>query len=509
MTDRTSGATGNRHMVRHTTWNLVGMCSPMVVALFAIPFLIEGLGKDRFGILTLVWMLVGYLSVFDLGLGRALTQSVAQRIGEGREGEIPGVFRSAMILMTSIGTLGGVVVWFIAPWLTSSALNIEPALQPETLLAFRVVAFGLPMVVSNSGLVGTLEAFRRFGLVNAIRVPTGAYTFLGPLLVLPFSRSLYAVVLALIAGRVAQWAIYLIACLIQIPRTTHLAKTERVHIHEMLRFGGWMTVSNLLAPLLLHMDRFLIGALRAVGEVTYYATPAEMVLKMLILPRAWAGVLFPSFAGSYRLRLADTAALFLRACRYLLSAVFPIIAIVIALAPEFLTLWIGPDFGINSAPVMRLLTAGIFMHSLAIVPIALLQATSRPDMAAKLNLLEIPFYLGCASLLITRFGIVGASATWVARAVVDAAFNTLFALRVLKQPGSAVRRFAIVATVDMIALAVLALPVHWLIRAGCWALFSLLHGTVCWVWLLEAGDKSRLTNQLINVIQTGKTWLSE
>ena len=62
-------------------WNLLGNGTPMLAALFAIPILIDGLGLERFGVLTLSWMVVGYFSLFDLGLGRALTKLVAEKLG--------------------------------------------------------------------------------------------------------------------------------------------------------------------------------------------------------------------------------------------------------------------------------------------------------------------------------------------------------------------------------------------------------------------------------------------
>ena len=64
-------------LARYTVWNILGMSLPMVVALFAIPRLAHGLGEERFGGLLLIWMLVGYFSIFDLGLGRALTKMTA------------------------------------------------------------------------------------------------------------------------------------------------------------------------------------------------------------------------------------------------------------------------------------------------------------------------------------------------------------------------------------------------------------------------------------------------
>jgi len=63
----------------------------MIVAVFCIPILIRGLGKERFGLLTLAWVLIGYAGLFDLGLGRALTQLVAQKLGAGEEREIPSL----------------------------------------------------------------------------------------------------------------------------------------------------------------------------------------------------------------------------------------------------------------------------------------------------------------------------------------------------------------------------------------------------------------------------------
>ena len=495
---------GDRHMARHTAWNLIGLCAPMLVALFAIPFLINGLGRDRFGLLTLVWMLVGYLGVFDLGLGRALTQSVAQRLGENRLGEVAGIFWTAIFIMSGLGVLAGLLVWLAAPWLATSALTIDPPLQPETLRSFRAVAFSLPIIISITGLVGTLEAFRKFGLINAIRIPTGAYTFLGPLLVLPFSKSLYAVVLTLLAGRAVEWIIFFTACLFTIPGARATARAERRHISGLVRFGSWMTVTNLVAPLLMHIDRFLIGALRTVGDVTFYATPAEIVVKLLILPRAWVGVLFPSFAGNFRLRLQDTAALFLRACRYLLAGLFPVVAGLIALASEFLGWWLGPEFGVASSPVMRLLTAGVFLHSLAFVPNALLQAVRRPDLSAKLNLVELPLYLGGASLLIYQFGIMGAAIAWLIRALAEFFFTLFFALRVLQRSLASVRRFVIVAALDLAAMALIALPSAPGPRIAVWLALSLIHAGACWAWLFDAGDRDRIRRQLVKTRQTAQ-----
>ena len=80
--------TSGRLLARNTFWNLAGSVAPMGVAAVCIPLLIKGLGTDRFGVLTLVWALIGYATLFDLGLGRALTQLVANKLGTGEHHEM-------------------------------------------------------------------------------------------------------------------------------------------------------------------------------------------------------------------------------------------------------------------------------------------------------------------------------------------------------------------------------------------------------------------------------------
>lgn len=472
------------------------MCAPMVVALYAIPRLIAGLGDDRFGLLSIVWMLVGYFSIFDLGLGRALTKTVAERLGTGRSHEVPAVFWTAFAVMVALGALGGLLVYGVAPWIAERTVRSVPELLPETLRSFRAVAFGLPMLITITGLIGTLEACHRFPLINAVRIPTGAFTFLGPLLVLPFSTSLYAVVLVLLAGRLVEWLIFFVCCLRVVPGLRMGWAFRRDSVPELLGFGGWMTVSNILLPLMIHMDRFLIAAIRAVGEVAYYVTSAEIVVKLLILPRAWVSVLFPTFAAQFHQRRADTSELFAQSIRLLLAALFPVVLGIVLFAPEGLTLWLGPAYGDRSAPVMRWLTAGIFLYSLAFVPTSLLQAIGRPDLTAKVHAIEMPLYLALASLLIHRFGIQGAAVAWLLRATFDAACLFTLAVRQAPECRAGLARVLPGVALALVLLALAAWPQGLLLKAGYGLVAGGLFAAASWRWLLSDGDRRAVWKRL-------------
>src|SRR6266571_2915663 len=123
--------TSGRLLARNAVWNLLGNGAPMIVAVACIPILIRGLGEARFGVLTLAWALIGYASLFDLGLGRALTQLVAKKLGAGEEGEISSVAWTSILLMMLLGCVGTAAILLISPWLAGRGLNVPAALQAE------------------------------------------------------------------------------------------------------------------------------------------------------------------------------------------------------------------------------------------------------------------------------------------------------------------------------------------------------------------------------------------
>jgi len=209
MTDKNSFAVTNGAMIaRNAAWNLFGLGMPMLVAVFSIPMLVRTLGVDRFGILSIVWMVIGYFSLFDFGLGRALTQVIAEKLGSRRPEEVPDIFWAATFLMLILGLAGAVAGAGLASWLVTSLLNVPPQLQRETLQAFYLLAVAIPVNITSIGFRGALEAHQQFRLTSIMRVIMGLVTFLVPLGVLGFSHSLVAVVAALLAGRTVVLIIY-------------------------------------------------------------------------------------------------------------------------------------------------------------------------------------------------------------------------------------------------------------------------------------------------------------
>jgi O-antigen/teichoic acid export membrane protein len=482
--------TQGSRLARNVVFNLLGQGLPLLAAFFAIPRLIEALGTDRFGVLTLAWMVIGYFSLFDLGLSRALTQMVATKVSEGASSKAPAVVWPALGLMLVLGLLGTVLVSGFASPLVHFGLKVPVPLQSETVRAFYLLAAAIPIVVLTSGLVGILAAFQRFGVLNGIRAPLGIFTFIAPLVVLPFSRSLVAVTAALVLGRLLAFVAHVVASRRLMPSVRSGLVLHRSDIRTLFRLGAWMTVSNIIGPMMLYMDRFVIGAMLSVAAVAYYATPYEMITRLLIVPAAILGVLFPAIAANYRQDHARMVRLFTRGTKYTALILFPVALVIITFAHEGLGWWVGADFARNSAPVLQWLALGVFLNSLAQLFATLVQGIGRPDLTAKLHVFELPIYLVVLWFAIREFGILGAAMAWTCRVALDGAL--LFWLsRGFLGDNRTLSRQMIVGI--LAALACLALPLILTSAvARAWMLLLILTAFVPIMWFMVLGESERV-----------------
>jgi O-antigen/teichoic acid export membrane protein len=411
--------TSGSRLARNSIFNLIGQGVPLLAAFIAIPLLIRGLGTDRFGVLTLAWMVIGYFSLFDLGLGRALTQVVAETLTDRQDTQAPPVVWTAIVMMFVLGLLGTLVVSVISPWLVHSGLKIPEPLQVETLHSLYLLAAAIPLVVVTTGLVGILSAFQRFGMINAIRTPMGIFGFLAPLAILPYSQDLFMVTAALVIARLLAFGAFVMACWQLMPPPRSEFGLHLVDLRRLFHFGVWTTVTNLISPLMVYLDRFVIGATVSVAAVAYYATPFEMVTKLLIVPGAILGVIFPAFATSHQHNHDRLVQLFVRTTKYIALILFPVLLVITTFAYEGLRWWLGDEFARYSTPVLQCLAIGVFVNGLAQVFATLVQGIGRPDLSAKLHLLELPLYLLVLWWAIQNHGIIGAAIAWTGRVTLD------------------------------------------------------------------------------------------
>jgi O-antigen/teichoic acid export membrane protein len=482
-------------LLSNTGWNIAGQVLPLLVGIAVLPALIRTMGLDRYGFLTLVWVLVGYASVFDFGIGRALIRVVAMRLARG---DVPGAHHVARVGMTFLGMFGlaiGAAFALASAWLVAHVFKLPAGLDDEAMHSMWLLAASLPFVMLTIGYVGVLSAHQKFRGLNILRGVMGVASYIGPLLVAWWVNRLDAVVgfvlLMRIVATAAHAAIAKRGCGFRFVPVA----TDRPTSRELLTIGGWMSVSNIVSPMLSYLDRLLLGTLVPMQMVAFYATPSDLVSRAMIVPYSLMAALFPA-AAAVQPGTEDARQMLVQSVRMLFVLTFPLVFAIVVLAQPGLTVWLGADFASHAAPVLQLLAVGVFFNALAQAPATVIQAAGRPRLMAVLHLVELPLFVALLYFLTVRLGILGTATAAALRNGLDAVAVLALARHDVARGRLAWGRTAVPALLAALVLGLAFWPMTSTVALATFVVGLAAFAAYAWHLLLRADERSRLLHLL-------------
>lgn len=445
-----------RRGARNFSWNLAGVAVPTAFALMCLPATTERLGAERLGALGLVWAVIGYFGLFDLGMARVLTRHLAAA-GNATERDRAQHWARQLNWALAGATALFALVIAIAVWglgLADAPVGGLPA--GEVQATVWIVLATLPSVAATGVLRGVLEGRQQFAAATALRTVLAVWSFASPLATSFASNSLVWATCAIALGRYVGWLLH--AKVAKLPKRA--ASTERLPWRLLFGEGGWVTLSGIVGPVMVSLDRFVVASFISLAATAYYVVPQEIVLRLVAVPAALATAVFPLMASGW----ADaqvSAFLWRKSLRATLALSLPMCAVLAAFAAPLLAAWMGSAFATASAAVAAILSVGLLFNCMAQTPLALIQAAGRADLAGKIHCAELLPFIFFLAWAAERWGILGAATVWTARAAVDCALMWWACARVRRISGAGRELLLLAAAgiaIAMIAAATIAAP---------------------------------------------------
>lgn len=408
-----------------------------LLGIWAVPLLISGIGVERFGLLTILWAIIGYASVFDFGLARALTQIVSKKLGNNDVETISNTVWTSVLVITALGGFAGAMIYWLAPWIALK-MSVSDIYTAETITAIRYLAFSLPMLILIIGLKGILEAYQKADTIAVMRVPVMLCNYVLPVFLVQQTDRLDHLVLLLVAGRFLSLLGFGVSVIKLFPGFFSRFGFYRDEFQALFSFGSWLTVSNVVSPLMMYLDRLLVSSWLGAAIVAYYTTPYDVVMKMTLAPIAVMSVFFPAITVKSQGNMLEARDLYLKAMKYTaLLVVLPAIVLIV-LAKPLIGLWIDPEFASSSFFIAQLLAAGFAIHSLNHVALSTIQALGRSKTVALYHLCELPVVVALLWVLVHQFGLIGAAWTVLVRGILDGVLLNYLAHRIFYEKSVAV-----------------------------------------------------------------------
>jgi O-antigen/teichoic acid export membrane protein len=401
---------------RATGFNLAAAAAPVFFTLAVTPFYLHAIGPERFGTLAICWTIIGALAFASFGMGPALSYRLAL-MEEAAASKRSGQVWMALLIGAAASLGGALLVLFIGRAYFRHFASVSTIIEVEIRSALPLLALLLPLSVVASVFNGALQGRKRFdafssvSVVNAFLIatlPLAAAVFVGP--------AIPTLILAMVLAGALVVSIQLFICVRVVP-LRFPSKLRLTEAKPLLRHGAWMSVTALVAPLVLLFDRFVIGGLRGAAEVAVYVLAFQLLQGLLLIPASLSTAMLPSLAPlSSKKAVEEVQGHWLT---WLNAVLTPAIILAIALSAPFFRVWVGPTLGSAAAPVAVILLVGCWAHGIAHIPSTVVVARGRPDLLTKLLLFCMLPYIPLLYFATERFGLRGAAAVWSIRAAFD------------------------------------------------------------------------------------------
>ena len=403
----------------------------VIPTLFTIPsFAIysRALGVELLGLLTLTFSIVGYASSFDLGLSRALIRQVSIHIDD--KGAVKTLMGTTAAFVGAVSLLIAVALWAASGWLTQF-LGVSPANRVDSIAGFHWLGLSVPPYLL--ALVGTayFEGKEDFRAVNVIRCVSGALNAIVGVAFVYWVPTLASVMAALCGSRWLACVAVFMLYRADVNRHDSVKRPalwtfDGATLRSSLAYGGWLTISNVVGPVMVYFDRFVLSHLAGARVVAFYTVPAEVISRLSLLPASISRALFPRLSKRKHTAAEDRRIAIALTLACLALTILP----VFVFARELLTLWMGPAYGEEPATILRILLVGFFFNALAFNPFTDLQARGHSKTTAFIHIAEVIPYLTTLILLTWFYGIVGTATAWSARTFVDYVLMETYSRRV-------------------------------------------------------------------------------
>ena len=408
-------------MLRNISWNFIGQLIMAALTFFTMPYIVHSLGLDLYGLYGLASVVIGYFAFLQMGLGPATIKFIAEYLAKGEEKGVRAVFWTSLCAHGILGIAGLALISASLPYLVTHFLKISPALRQTALIVCYLTAAGFFIGLIMGVMAGVVQAAGRFDILNKVGIALGILQLASAVLLLKIGFSLKAVVvsgvLVQICGVYWYWR-NVRALLPYIRRPTFDRKT----VFGLFAFGGFITISSIVVPFLMNVEKIFLTSLVSISFLTYYLVPFSVMDSLSIVRSSFSLVLFQSFSylhgarersAMIELHMRSSVAMFFI---YAFFALF-----FIMLGKPFLFCWIGNDFAEHSAAILAVLSTAGLINALAIPSLLVLNGSGKPQFPAIFHVAEAVLYVPGCYFMIKFFGLLGAAEAWACRVAVDTA----------------------------------------------------------------------------------------
>jgi len=346
----------------------VGYLVPMVLNLVFTPIIVSKLGKEAYGLQSLVNVIIGYLMVADMGLDIPVTKFIAEFRAKEDKQSLNKMLNNTLQIYLIIGVFGMILISLLSGFLVKDVFSIPPEMQGEARTVFYLAGVGFVGGLMSMWGKAIFNGLQRYDIGNGINI---VFNFLSTCLgilvvVLGYGLTgfiLMRVLFSLLAS--VTYFYYSKKLLPDFKFTLGIDLLTWALLKGQIGYGFILRASGMFFA---RIDQALIASWIGVSAVGVYAIPFLVTTSLSSLLASITHFVFPMATELYSTnRQEEFKSMFIKVLGFVNSIASLLFVPLIIFGDKFLILWVGKSIGEQGALVLLFLSIAAYFSAMLVI----------------------------------------------------------------------------------------------------------------------------------------------
>lgn len=325
----------------------VSMSVSILLGLAVTPYILKMLGQNEYGLYSLIGSLVGYISLFDLGVGTTTLRYVSRYRVEGNKQKLESFVATCFVIYIVIGVIVliiGAILYKYLDVIFASSLDASQIGKARTMFAILIGNLG----VSFFGCVypAIMKAYEKFTIFQKIVIAKNLVRTLVVVVLLSLGFDSLGIVIADASLNILITIIQFIYVRFALKVHTAPWKWEIGSVKEIFSFSSFVFLSVLINQVNLRMGTFILGIFSNTAQIANYALGMTLATYYTQLSGALSGIFMPRLTQmtANNRPMHEVEDVLIRVSRFQVKLLALIIIGFISVGEQFIILWAGEDY---------------------------------------------------------------------------------------------------------------------------------------------------------------------
>ena len=394
---------------RNAFFNVLRIVVAAPILLLLTPYIIHRIGAHLFGIWAVLYAIANLTSLADFGLVGTLSKHVAEYWANRDYVRLNKLMSSGTVMYGTIAILASTALALLQKPVFFALFRNAPAYGPQLVHAYYLLVPVVAFNILSFPFVSIITGLQRMDITSVLSSANLGLAAILSFVFLHVGYGLTGLVAATLTGSILAFTASLLIVRRMVPALKLSARNATIgEMSKILAFSSQLYVMQIAGAIQNNLEKFLLARMTGPLYAGWYDVASDISVKVRGVPSLMLSPLLSAASDLHaRKDEARLSKLYERAHKYLAMIGVPFVVWTIAIATDFVLLWLGPTFSRVVLPI-RVLVAVQFLSVTTGPGVWILFGKGYARPAALASGVGLVINLVASGPLIWRFGFAGA-----------------------------------------------------------------------------------------------------